>query len=76
MIQFSAGSTHHLHHWEVKHSAQKRSPRPKIRKNPHQTGLFLIPPEDAQVNPEHPHTAYRRSVQMHSVRRSVAQESR
>ena len=72
MIQFSAGSTHHVHPWEVKHSAEKRSPRPGIRKNPHQTGLFLIPPEHAQVNPEHRHTAYRSSREMHSARHPVA----
>ncbi len=33
---------------------EKAEPAPKNRKNPHQTGLFLIPLADAQVNPEHP----------------------
>jgi len=26
----------------------------RIRKSPHQTGPFLIPPEYSQVNPNHP----------------------
>jgi len=46
----------------------KAEPAPKNRKNPHQTGLFLIPLADAQVNPEHPHTPYCSSLEMQSER--------
>jgi hypothetical protein len=72
MIQFSAGSTPQFHPWGSETFSLKVQPAPLNRKNPHQTGLFLIPPEDAQVNPEHRHTAYRSSREMHSAQQVVA----
>jgi hypothetical protein len=72
MIQFSAGSTLYFHpRWGETFSV-KVEPAPENRKNPHQTGLFLIPPEDAQVNLERPHTAYLSDGVMHSARQTVA----
>jgi hypothetical protein len=61
----------------------KEEPAPKNRKNPHQTGLFLIPLADAQVNPEPLHSpCFGRlhvepapdlsSVEMHGSLRPVA----
>jgi hypothetical protein len=72
MIQFSAGSTPHFHPWGDELVGVKMQPAPWIRKNPHQTGLFLIPPEDAQVNRDHTETAYRSSREMQSARQPVA----
>jgi len=72
MIQFSAGSTLYFHPRRGETLGVKAQPAPQNRKNPHQTGLFLIPLEDAQVNPDPPHTAYRSSREMHSARAPVA----
>ena len=74
MILFSAGSTTHFHLRQGEtFSVKARARALEIRKNPHQTGLFLIPPEAAQVNPDRPETAYRSSREMHSARWTVAQ---
>jgi hypothetical protein len=72
MIQFSAGHTVHFHRRWVKFSACKLSPHPRIGRTPHQTDLFLIPLENAQVNPDRSHTACHSSGVMHSARQPVA----
>lgn len=72
MIQFSASSTPHFHPAGGETFRINVEPALENRKNPHQTGLFLIPPDYAQVNTDYPHSAYRESREMHSLCRPVA----
>lgn len=73
MIQFSAGFVLLSVHPCVSERLRLNAlPGPLNRKNHHQTGLFLIPPEDAQVNPNYPHQACRSSLEMQSLGGPVA----
>jgi hypothetical protein len=72
MIEYSAGFTLQFHPRGGETFSVKVPPAPQNRKNPHQTGLFLIPLEDAQVNPDPPPTPYLSRGEMHSARGPVA----